>query len=61
LYIEIRRIDEHGPLFSFQKTKEIERKLFIAKLTSRDEDRDRILAEKAANTLITLIKEKVQN
>jgi hypothetical protein len=61
LYIEIRRIDEHGPLFSFQKTKDIERKLFIAKLTSRDEDRDRGLAERAANKLITQVKENVRN
>jgi hypothetical protein len=59
LYFEIRRIDEHGTLFSFQKTKDIEKKLFIAKLTSRDEDRDKGLAERAANMLTTKIKDNL--
>ncbi len=55
IYIEIVRVYEHAPLYNFEKTEAVERKLFVAKLTSKDDDRDKILAERAANNLFKII------
>jgi hypothetical protein len=51
------RIYEYAPLFNFQNTEPTERKLFVAKLTSKDDVRDKSLAEKASNHLFKLINE----
>lgn len=61
IYIEIRRINEHAPLFNLEKTEETERKLFVSKLTSKNDERDKSLAERAANNLFKIIKEKAKN
>lgn len=61
IYIEIRKINESSPLINFEKTKEIEKKLFVAKLTSKDEDNDKTLAAKAANNLIRIVEEQVRD
>lgn len=54
------RIYEYTPLFNFQNTEETERKLFVAKLTSKDEMRDKSLAEKASKHLSKMINDKIK-
>lgn len=60
IFIEIMRIYEYAPLFNFQNTEATERKLFVAKLTSKDDVRDKSLAEKASNHLFKLINEQTK-
>lgn len=60
IYIEIIRIYEYAPLFNFEKTEATERKLFVAKLTSKDDERDKSLAERAANHLFKIIDEEIK-
>ena len=45
------RLIEHAPLLTFIKTKEIQRDLFIAKLTSNDKEMDIKLAERTGRHL----------
>jgi hypothetical protein len=44
-------LTEHAPLLTFKKTKEIQRDLFIAKLTSNDKEMDIKLAEMTGRDL----------
>ena len=43
---EVARLNEHAPLLTFNKTKDIQRDLFVAKLTSNDREIDIKLAER---------------
>ncbi len=54
-YYEIRRINEYAPLVNFEETKENQKKIFISKLTSKDDETDKNLGEKAANDVIQMI------
>ena len=48
---EVIRLTEHAPLLTFIKTKDIQRDLFIAKLTSNDKEMDIKLAERTGRHL----------
>ena len=48
---EVRRLTEHAPLLTFIKTKDIQRELFVAKLTSNDKEMDIKLAERTGRHL----------
>jgi hypothetical protein len=48
---EVVRITEHAPLLTFIKTKDNQRDLFIAKLTSNDKVMDIKLAERTGRHL----------
>jgi hypothetical protein len=43
---EVMRLTEHTPLFNFIKTRDVQKDLFIAKLTSNDKVMDIKLAER---------------
>jgi hypothetical protein len=45
----------YGPLYSFEMTKETERKIFIAKLTSNSYENDSNLAVIVANSVVKRI------
>jgi hypothetical protein len=59
LFIEIRTIDARRPLFFFEKTKDNEGKMFIAKLTRKEEECDKLFAKTVYNNLVKKINEKV--
>ena len=57
-YYEIRRINEYAPLVNFEETKEIQKNIFISKLTSKDDETDKILGQKAAKDVIKVIHDR---
>ena len=58
---EVIRLIEHAPLYSFIKTKEIERGIFIAKLTSNDTELDIKSAEKTAKNLVEIMEKQLKD
>ena len=54
-YYEIRRINEYASLVNFEETEEIQKEIFISKLTSKDDETDKNLGKKAALAVIQII------
>ena len=58
---EVARLNEHAPLLTFNKTKVIQRDLFIAKLTSNDREMDIKLAQRTGRFLAQMILKEVKD
>ena len=58
---EVRRLTEYAPLLTFRKTKEIQRDLFIAKLTSNHKEMDIKLAERTGRHVGQIIVKQLKD
>jgi hypothetical protein len=54
-------LTEHAPILSFNQTKDIQRDLFIAKLTSNDKEMDIKLAERTGRHLASIIVKELKD
>jgi len=59
LQTEISWLREQGPIFAFNQRRDIQEKLFVAKLTSNDNSMDSSLGERTADQLMQEIFDQV--